>query len=90
VGVDKGLVPFERQIGITGKTVSPRFLIACGISGANEFIRGIEKAELKAGINIDPKAPVFEKTDLCLLGDVGEIIAAAIKGLKRRNEKLNG
>lgn len=81
--VDKGLIPFERQIGITGKSVSPKLLIACGISGAREFTMGIENATLTIAINTDAKAPIFGVADLGIPGDVKQIIPAIIKALNK-------
>ena len=81
--VDDGVIPFERQIGITGKSVVPKLLIACGISGAYEFTRGIEGAEFTAAINTDRKAPIFDVVDMGLLGDVHEVIPALIQKLNK-------
>ena len=88
--VDDGVIPFERQIGITGKSVSPRFLMACGISGAREFLTGIEKTRLTVAINTDANAPIFRSTDLGVFGDVHEIIPALIKKLNERKAKKMG
>lgn len=82
--VDAGTIGFERQIGITGKSVSPRLLIACGVSGAREFIAGIEKAKLTIAINTDTEALIFKRVDLPVLGDVREIIPALVRILKQR------
>ena len=83
---DDGIIAFERQIGITGKSVSPRLLIACGISGAYEFTKGIEKAEISVAINIDRKAPIFDVVKLGVLGDLHEIIPCLTKKLRKIKE----
>jgi len=84
--VDEGIAPHRRQIGLTGKSVAPKVLIACGISGAREFTGGIEKASLTIAINNDSKAHIFKAADLNVLGDVKEVIPAIIERLKRRAE----
>lgn len=84
--VDEGIVPHRRQIGLTGKSVAPKVLIACGISGAREFTGGIEKAKLTIAINTDSKARIFKSADLNVLGDVKKVIPALIERLKKRAE----
>ena len=84
--VDEGIAPHRRQIGLTGKSVAPKVLIACGISGAREFTGGIEKASLTIAINNDSKAHIFKAADLNVLGDVKEVIPAIIERLKKRTE----
>lgn len=84
--VDEGIVPHSRQIGLTGKSVAPKVLIACGISGAREFTGGIEKAKLTIAINNDSKARIFKSADLNVLGDVKKVIPAIIERLKKRAE----
>ena len=68
--IDWNLLPFERQIGQTGKTVSPRLMFACGISGANEFTAGMENAKRVIAINKDPNSRIFKFADLGIVGDV--------------------
>jgi len=88
--VDDGVIPFERQIGITGKSVSPRLLVACGISGAREFVAGMEKAALIIAINKDARAPIFKFANLGILGDVHKILPLLtdrIRFLKQRGNR---
>jgi len=87
--VDDGLVPFDRQIGITGKSVTPKLLIACGISGAREFVSGMEKTMLTIAINNDPNARIFNTANMGILGDVNELIPALTKKLRRASEKMD-
>ena len=84
--VDEGIAPHSRQIGLTGKSVAPKVLIACGISGAREFTGGIEKAKLTIAVNTDSKARIFKSADLNVLGDVKEVVPAVIEKLKKRAE----
>lgn len=75
--VDAGILPYERQIGQTGKRVAPRLVFLCGISGAMEFIKGIDKTGTMVAINNDPDASVFRTADVGILGDVNEVISRA-------------
>jgi len=87
--VDDGMIPFERQIGITGKSVTPKLLMACGISGAREFVAGMDKAMLTIAINRDAKAPIFKFANLGIVGDLHEIIPFLIDRIKVLKQKCN-
>ena len=84
--VDEGIIPLERQIGITGKKISPRMIMCLGISGAREFVGGIEESKLTVAVNKDAKARIFNSSDIGVLGDVNEIIPALIKKLEEMKE----
>ena len=83
VAVDKNIIPYERQIGITGKAVMPKLLIACGISGAYEFTDGMRGSEIVISINKDGDAGIFKFSNLCIKGDLNEIIPLVIDRLKK-------
>lgn len=72
--VEKGWESNARQIGLSGRTVRPRLLIACGISGAIQFTACMNAAEHIIAINTDKDAPIFEVAHLGLVGDLYEII----------------
>ncbi|MFH1490410.1 MAG: electron transfer flavoprotein subunit alpha/FixB family protein [Pseudomonadota bacterium] len=84
--IDRQILPFDRQIGQTGRTVTPRLLIACGISGANEFTAGMEKSQQVIAVNTDPGARIFRFADLGIVGDLQEILPILIKRLKEKDE----
>jgi electron transfer flavoprotein alpha subunit len=86
--VDDGIIEFERQIGITGKSISPRLLMTCGISGAREFVTGIEKAQLTIAINSDSTAPIFKFANLGAMGDLHKIIPLIIEQVKRHKQNI--
>lgn len=84
VAADAGLVPRERQIGVSGRTVRPKLLIACGISGARQFTMGMENSECVIAVNLDEKAGIFEFANLRVRGDLREVIPAVIQHLRER------
>jgi electron transfer flavoprotein alpha subunit len=80
--IDWKVLPFELQIGQTGKTVTPRLIFNCGISGANEYTAGMERSQLVIAVNTDPQARIFRFADLGVIADVHELLSALIKRLK--------
>jgi len=82
--VDLGWLPRERQVGQSGKTVKPKLYISCGISGASQHIIGMKGAQTIVGINIDPKAPIFNIADLAIVGDIFEVVPPMIEAIKSK------
>lgn len=79
--VDLGWAPYSAQIGLSGKSVTPRVYIAFGVSGAVQHIAGMSGAETIIAVNSDPEAPIFRVADLAIQADAVEVLNALMEEL---------
>lgn len=86
--VENGWAEAKRQIGLSGKTVRPKLIMTCGVSGAIQFVAGMNNAETIFAINNDEKAPIFKYANYAIVGDIYEVIPKLIEKIKV-GEKLS-
>ena len=80
--VEKGWTTNARQIGLSGRTVRPRLMITCGVSGAIQFSACMNASEHIVAINSDATAPIFEVAHVGIVGDLYQIVPDLIGRLK--------
>ena len=84
--VEKGWCDYTRQIGLSGRTVKPKLIITCGVSGAIQFTACMDSSERIVAINADKNAPIFKTAHYGIIGDLYEILPSLIEKIKGANE----
>ena len=72
----------KEEVGLSGRTVRPKLIITCGVSGAIQFVAGMDHSDCIVSINSDEKAPIFKTAHYCLVGDVYDIVPKLIEKIK--------
>lgn len=85
--VDEGYLPHSNQVGYSGFRVKPKVYIACGISGATQHIVGMKESDVIISINKDPSAPIFNVSNIGIVGDLYEVIPKLIKKIESETIK---
>lgn len=83
--IEAGWLEPRRQIGLSGRTVKPKLIITCGVSGSIQFVAGMRGADQIIAINTDPNAPIFKVAHTAIVGDVCEILPQLADNLTRKD-----
>lgn len=86
--IEAGWADSKRQIGLSGRTVRPKLIITCGISGAVQFTAGMKNSEYIFAINKDEKAPIMKVAHYGIVGDIYEIVPQLIEKIRRDKSVL--
>ena len=84
--IDSEWISRTRQVGQSGKIISPDLYIGCGISGASQHVSGMRDSKYIIAINKDEEAPIFEIANLGIVGDVKKVIPILVEEIKKRKE----
>jgi electron transfer flavoprotein alpha subunit len=79
--IEAGFADARLQIGLSGRTVKPKLIITCGVSGAVQFVAGMDSAENIIAINTDENAPIFNVAHYGIIGDLYKIVPDLIERL---------
>ncbi len=84
--IDKGWLEYKQQVGLTGAQVAPELYVACGISGASQHLAGMRGSGFVVAINRDPKAAIFNESDVCVVEDLNKFIPVFIEEYGKKTD----
>lgn len=82
--IDLGWLTYDRQVGVTGATVTPDLYLACGISGAAQHVSGMKGSGFIVAINTDPMAAIFNLSDICIVEDLKTFIPLLLEAMSTK------
>jgi electron transfer flavoprotein alpha subunit len=80
--IEAGWIDARKQVGLSGRTVKPKLIITCGVSGAIQFVAGMNNSDCIIAINQDEKATIFQAAHYGIIGDIYEIVPTLIEKIK--------
>ncbi len=85
--IDRGWLSYPHQIGLSGRTVTPRLYVALGVSGSIQHLAGMQTAETIVAVNTDPEAQIFRVADIGIVGDLFEVAPVLAEKLRKARHK---
>ncbi|MEN8075401.1 FAD-binding protein [Clostridioides difficile] len=86
--IEAGWIDAKRQVGLSGRTVRPKLIITCGVSGAVQFTAGMNNSDYIFAINTDEKAPIFKVAHYGIVGDIYEVVPMLIEKIKNNTSNV--
>ncbi|MEA2077445.1 MAG: electron transfer flavoprotein subunit alpha/FixB family protein [Candidatus Marinimicrobia bacterium] len=85
--IEAGWMDARLQIGLSGRTVKPKLIITCGVSGAIQFVAGMNNSDMIIAINSDPKAQIFDVAHYAIVGDIYDVLPGLLDQIKEMKKE---